>query len=256
MIPSFFIAHGSPDIVIQEDNYTNFLAKFKDSIEKPRAVLVFTAHWESSVQTISSVSEYDLIYDFGGFSKELYEVKYPAKGNHELAEKIKRLLKEKGIGSIIDNKRGLDHGAWSILKLMYPMGEMPIIQLSVNPYLSNSEQYKIGKSLEDLKDEGVLIIGSGGTVHNLSAVNFYGETIDQWAVEFDDFIKDRIGDWDLEALFKYDSLAPNAKKAVPTNEHFIPLLLAMGVGDELKKGKLLYRDYQFGNLSRSVWKFE
>lgn len=256
MLPSLFIAHGSPDIVLQDDDYTNFLKKLKDKIEKPKAIVIFTAHWENKIQSIGGVSEYNLIYDFGGFSKELYEVKYHGNGDPKLALNIKWILKENGIESIIDDKRGLDHGSWSILKLMYPKGDIPIVQLSVNPYLSNEEQYKIGKSLESLKEEGVLIIGSGGTVHNLLALKFYGKTSDDWAVKFDDFIKDKIEKWDMESLFKYESLAPNAKKAVPRNEHFIPLILAMGAGDSARQGKLLYRDYQFGNLSRCVWMFE
>lgn len=256
MMPSLFTAHGSPDIVLHDDSYTGFLKGLADKIDRPKAIVIFTAHWENRIQTIGGAEDYNLIYDFGGFSKELYEVKYNVKGNPELAVKIKEIFKGNGIESRVDEKRGLDHGAWSVLKLMYPDGKIPVVHMSVNPFLSNKEQYDIGKALQKLKNEGVLIIGSGGTVHNLLALNFYSKKDEKWAVEFDDFIKDRLENWDTDLLFKYESLAPNAKKAVPRNEHFVPLLIAMGAGDSLKSSSLLYRDYQFGSLSRLVFAFE
>jgi len=152
----------------------------------------------------------------------------------------------------------LDHGAWVVLRLLYPNADVPVIAMSVNPALTPEEQYKIGKSLAALRANDVLIIGSGGTVHNLRAVNFADNgQIDQWALEFDDWLAYHLHTWDTDSLFKYVSLAPNAQYAVPPygNEHFVPIFYAMGAADDNKKAKLLHRSFRYGNLSHSVWQF-
>ncbi|MNI63350.1 LigB family dioxygenase [compost metagenome] len=155
----------------------------------------------------------------------------------------------------MDGERGLDHGAWAILKLIYPQADIPVIALSVNRYLSNEQQYQIGAALAELREQDVLIIGSGGSVHNLRKVNWRGGSIDDWALAFDSWIQNKLENWDTEALFNYREQAPHAGEAVPTSEHFIPLLIAMGAGDKHRQAKLLHRSYQMGNLSLSCWQF-
>lgn len=255
MMPSYFFAHGAPTLVLEQHGYSEFLKKFASDRPKPRAIVIFSAHWELPVQTVSRVEEYSTIYDFSGFQEELYQVTYPAKGDASLSGQIMKLLAKEGIEGAADEKRGLDHGAWAVLKLAYPEADVPVIALSVNRHLTNRQQYEIGKALAELRKQDVMIIGSGGTVHNLRQVNWRKEEADSWAEEFDSWLENKLKTWDLESLFQYEALAPYAREAVPTNEHFIPLLLAMGAGDETRRAALLHRSYQYGNLSLSCWEF-
>ena len=257
MIPSLFIAHGAPTIVIEDNEFTDFLKKLGGEIPKPKAIVVFSAHYEGQKQKIGAVvGQYEMIYDFYGFPEEMYYIQYPATGYRKLAERIKKIFEENGIASSLDKDRGIDHGAWTILKLIYPKIDVPVITLSLNPLISPEKQYKIGKALAGLKEEDILIIGSGGIVHNLAKVRGDATKADSWAVEFDDWINDKVEKWDLEQLFKYEELAPNSKKAVPRPEHFVTLLLAMGAGDEKRKATLLQRNFVMGNLSLSCIKFD
>ncbi len=256
-MPSLFIAHGAPLLAIENNEYTQFLNELGKNMPRPKAIVLFSAHWESRAQKVSNVDTYNTIYDFGGFPPELYQIKYPAQGNQQISDEIQDLFKSNGIPFEVETERGLDHGAWVVLRLLYPNADIPVIAMSVNPKLSTEEQYKIGKSLSSLREKDVLVIGSGGTVHNLRAVKWADHEIDQWAQEFDDWLAVHLTNWDLESLFKYESVAPNAEYAVPHygNEHFIPIFYAMGAADDAKKASLLHRSYRYGNLSHSVWQF-
>lgn len=207
------------------------------------------------MQTVSAAGRYSTIYDFGGFQDELYRMTYPAEGDRALSDQIQSLFSKHGIQSVLDEERGLDHGAWAVLKLLYPDADIPVVALSVNRYLTNEQQYRVGKALSELRKQDILIIGSGGTVHNLRKLNWKSEGIDGWAEAFDNWIQAKLEAWDVDSLFNYRELAPYAQEAVPTNEHFIPLLLAMGTGDANRQAKLLHRSYQYGNLSLSCWQF-
>lgn len=255
MMPSYFFAHGAPSIVLEDNEYTKLLKQFKDQTPRPKAIVIFSAHWEESVQNIGAADPYETIYDFGGFQDELYQMTYPAQNDPSLVEQVQSLFTMQGIESARNETRGLDHGAWAVLKLLYPEADIPVIALSVNRYLSNEQQYEIGKALAALREQDVLIIGSGGTVHNLRRLNWQTDGIDPWAEQFDQWIESKLESWDTEALFQYRELAPHAQDAVPTSEHFIPLLLAMGAGDANRNAKLLHRSYQYGNLSLSCWQF-
>ena len=257
MMPSLFIAHGAPLLAIENNEYTQFLTELGKDMPRPKAIVLFSAHWESRAQKVSKVDTYNTIYDFGGFPPELYQIQYPAQGDQQISNEIQELFKENGVPFEVETERGLDHGAWVVLRLLYPHADIPVIAMSVNPKLSPAEQYKIGKSLSTLREKDVLVIGSGGTVHNLRAVKWTENEIDQWAQEFDDWLAVHLANWDLESLFKYESVAPNAEIAVPPygNEHFIPIFYAMGAADDGKKASLLHRSYRYGNLSHSVWQF-
>lgn len=255
MMPAYFFAHGAPSIVLEDNEYTDLLKQFRHETPKPRGIVLFSAHWEESVQTVGAADTFDTIYDFGGFQDELYRMTYPAKGDAELGEQVKRLFAEHGIESAANDKRGLDHGAWAVLKLLYPEADIPVVSLSVNRYLPNAQQYAIGQALSALREQDILVIGSGGTVHNLRKLNWRADGVEPWAEQFDNWLEDKLESWDTEALFRYEELAPHATEAVPTSEHFIPLLLAMGAGDAGRDAKLLHRSYQYGNLSLSCWQF-
>jgi 4,5-DOPA dioxygenase extradiol len=258
MLPSLFIAHGSPLLAIENNDYTKFLNQLGQNLPRPKAIVLFSAHWVSKVQQVSRVDQYSTIYDFGGFDPHLYTIQYPAHGDQDIANEIEGLFTKNGIPFKNDTTRGLDHGAWVVLRHLYPNADIPVISMSVNPNLTPDEQYSIGKSLSELREKDILIITSGGTSHNLRAVKWAdnGE-VDSWALEFENWLASKLDNWDLESLFNYDSLAPHAALAVPPygNEHFIPIFYAMGAADNNPKGTLLHREFRYGNLSHSVWQF-
>lgn len=256
MMPSLFIAHGAPTLVMEDNTYTRFLKELAKNLPRPKAIVLFSAHWESPITLISGVERYDMIYDFYGFPEEMYRMVYPAKGDPFLAKKIQEAFSQQGIKSQIDLSRGIDHGAWVVLQLLYPQADIPVVVLSVNPGLSPMEQYNIGKALSRLREENILIIGSGGTVHNLRMINWRSTQVDPWALQFEDWLKEHLEKWDLASLYDYEKKAPFATQAVPRNEHFIPLLLAMGAADSTHQATLLYREFQYGNLSLTCWRFD
>ncbi|MGG7618084.1 DODA-type extradiol aromatic ring-opening family dioxygenase [Bacillus coreaensis] len=258
MMPSLFIAHGTPLLAIENNDYTKLLNQLGQNLPRPKAVILFSAHWESKVQQVSRVDQYSTIYDFGGFDPQLFTIKYPAHGNHEITKEIGDLFSKNSISFENNTTRGLDHGAWVVLRMLYPNAEVPVIAMSVNSTLTPDEQYKIGKSLSELREKDILIIASGGTVHNLRALKWADNgDVDSWALEFEKWLSKHLENWDLASLFNYDSLAPNAKLAVPPfgNEHFIPIFYAMGAADNKRKASLLHREFRYGNLSHSVWQF-
>lgn len=258
MMPSLFIAHGAPLLAIEDNEYTQFLTQLSKKMPKPKAIVVFSAHWLSPVQMVSEVDDFSTIYDFGGFPEEMYRIQYPAKGNEQLSKEIEALFIKHDINYEVDTSRGLDHGAWIVLRMLYPDADIPVISMSVNPNLSPEEQYKVGQTLSILREHDVLVIGSGGTVHNLRAVKWADDgQIDDWALDFDEWLAQYLAKWDVNTLFHYHTLAPTAKLAVPPygNEHFVPLFYAMGAADNEQKATLLHRSYRYGNLSHSVWQF-
>ncbi|NGQ95298.1 dioxygenase [Brevibacillus sp. SYP-B805] len=257
MTPSFFICHGAPDIAIQQTDYTRFLNGLSQTFAKPKAILVFSAHWESRTLSLTYTDDtYETIYDFGGFPDELYRITYPAKGSTAVAEEVVRLFEEQGIPVQRDMVRGLDHGAWVVLRLIYPEADIPVIALSVNPFLPPEEQYRIGKALGRLREEDVLIIGSGATSHNLRMLKWGQQEPEAWTTAFDDWLIDAVENWRTDALFAYEEQAPYAKLAVPRPEHFVPLFLAMGSGDGRKQAALLHRSYDLGTLSYICFRFD
>lgn len=254
MIKPLFLAHGSPMMAIEEDDYTEFLNNLGSKLN-PKAIVIFTPHWDSKVLTISaSDSAYDTMYDFYGFPQELYEVKYPAKGSSEFASKVEEKLINKGITVNKDLTRGLDHGAWTLLQHLFPKANIPIVQVSINSDLPVQKQIEIGDALKGLGDEDILIIGSGNTVHNLSLADFEAVSSDSWAEEFDDWLINRLKENDFNSLYNYSDLAPNANLAVPTTDHFVPLFIALG-SSSLLIPRVIFRSYELGNLSRLCFEF-
>ncbi|ULL13181.1 dioxygenase [Paenibacillus sp. H1-7] len=255
---SLFIGHGSPMLAIQDLPYTRELRQLGDQLGKPEAVIVFSAHWVSRGQAVTSTDGvYETIYDFGGFPDELFQVVYPARGSVSIADEINALFEAAGIPAQSNTVRGLDHGVWVLLRHMYPDADVPVIALSVNPTLPPEQQYRIGQALAELSERrNVVIIGSGATVHNFRAMNFAApEQADSWAKEFDDWLIEHMEKWDTAELFNYLQLAPHAKQATPDYEHFLPLFLAMGAGDSRKKAELLHQSYQYASLSHLIVKF-
>jgi len=256
MINSIFVGHGAPTIIWEENEFTDLLKDYSKTIPKPKGIIIFSAHWESPVQLIGSSQNYEMIYDFYGFPDELYKTTYPVSGDVRLAREIHSTLRDHDIPSTFDSTRGIDHGAWTMLKLLYPKADIPVVTMSVNTELSPLEHYKIGESLRKLKEKDYLIICSGGIVHNLRTLKFDAKNVDSWASEFNNWIKDKVQTGDLEALLDYQNSAPNSRLAVPTKEHFINLLIALGTSTTNNKPKLLKSIFQHGNLSLDLWEFE
>lgn len=255
MISPLFICHGAPTLAIEDNQYTRFLQELGKR-STPKAIVIFTAHWESEVLKISYTDEtYETIYDFGGFPPEMYTIKYPAKGSTKVASFIEERFNSNGIETQRDQTRGLDHGSWVVLRLLYPQAEIPVVQVSVNPFLPIDKQLQIGQPLQGLEQEDILVIGSGGTVHNLRAINWGQSTAESWAVEFDDWLVENVQNRNIQALTDYRAQAPHASLAVPRPEHFVPLFQAMGSGDSMKEPKVLHRSYQYGTLSHIVMEF-
>lgn len=249
-MPSLFLAHGSPMLAIERSPYAEFLEAYAERLGKPKAILVFTAHWEAPVTTISSAAgPYDTIYDFGGFPDELYQVTYPAPGAPNIADAAAERLAAAGLPVERDFSRGLDHGSWTLLSRMYPDADVPVVQASVNPYAPADVHFEIGKALSGFGKEGVLVIGSGVTVHNLRAVKWGQQTPERWAVEFDDWLVERTLEGRVDELFQYEALAPMARLAVPRAEHFVPYFIAYGAGNPARTPEVIHRSYMFGTLS-------
>ncbi|WP_282937771.1 class III extradiol ring-cleavage dioxygenase [Paenibacillus sp. RC67] len=256
MVPALFIAHGMPTLVLETTPYTKCLRNLGLLLPKPKGIVVFSAHWEHPVQMISSAPKWETMHDFFGFPDSLYEIDYPASGDLVLSMEIERLLTNEGIRCGFNHRRGLDHGVWTILRLLYPAADIPVVALSVNPKLVPEEQYRIGKALNTLREKDIMIIGSGGTVHNLSKLEWETEGVESWAVDFDQWMSDKISVWDLEALFDYERRAPSAAEAVPSKEHLTPLFISMGSADQHQSARLLHQQYQYGTLSLAVWMFK
>lgn len=257
MLPSLFVGHGAPTIVMEDNRYTRLLREFPNTLGRPKGIVIFSAHWESRVQRIGCPQRYDMIYDFYGFPPQMYRMQYPASGDEQLAQTVQALLAQNGIGSDIDRVRGMDHGAWTPLMLMMPQADIPVVTMSVDIRLSPAQHYAIGRALAPLKGQGILVMASGGIVHNLRMVRMdaQDEQADPWAREFNDWIGGRLTRWDLDALLDYPRSAPHADIAVARSEHFVNLLLAMGAGDAERKATLHGSMIQYGNLSLDLWSF-
>ncbi|AEJ39338.1 4,5-DOPA dioxygenase extradiol-like protein [Sulfobacillus acidophilus TPY] len=257
MLPALFVAHGSPMMAVAENAYTEFLRSWALDHPKPSAVVIFSAHWESLIQKVSRVVRYDTIHDFGGFPAALYQIHYPAPGEPALADAILQRFQQKGLTAQPDPSRGLDHGAWVVLRLLYPDADVPVVALSVNSRLAPADAFRIGRVLEPWRAQNVLVIGSGVTVHNFGWIQPEAREPMDWAVQFDDWVDERIIAWDTPGLFLYRQNAPFADRAVPLHgrEHFYPLFYAMGSADQARRGQRLFQAYQYGSLSYAVWQF-
>lgn len=257
--PSLFIAHGSPTLAIEHNAYTGYLKELGQQFMSnvpPRAVLIFSAHWDSPIQLVSDDTVHETLHDYYGFPEEMYHIRYPAKGDPELSDWIGTIFKTSNLQYQMSSGRGLDHGAWVVLRAMFPEGNIPVVTLSVDSKRSPEEQYAIGKMLSELRSRNVLIIGSGGLVHNLRLMEDRTEP-KSWATEFDDWIGEQLAGWNLRTLFDFEKKAPHVKEAVPSyaTEHFAPLLYAMGACDNDRRAARLFQDYQYGSLSLNAWRF-
>lgn len=228
-MPVLFVGHGSPTNAIEENEYSRAWADASGSIPRPRAVLCISAHWETDGTQVTATERPGTIHDFFGFPRRLYEVSYPAPGAPELARRVMETVR--GTGVRPDPDRGLDHGAWSVLRRMYPGADIPVVQLSLDRGKESAFHYGLGKELAALRREGILILGSGNIVHNLGLIA-WEDTAYDWAVEFDATMKRLILSGDHDAIVHYPELGRAARLSVPTNEHFLPLLYTLALREK------------------------
>ncbi len=257
-MPSLFLTHGTPSLILERTRYTEFLKNVSARLPKPKAIIIVSAHWNNPVQQVSGAAQLRTLHDYEQAPEELHSFKYPAKGNIVLSLDIQRRLEAASIRAEIDDQRGLDHGAWTLLSLMYPAADIPVVALSVNDRLVPEEHYRTGRSLRGLRNQGVLLIGSGGTVtakQPAGAFDPASKSMQAEAIRFDDWLEERIQLWDLESLFDYEKRAPLVKEATPCKAHLAPLLICMGSGEAERRGRRIYKGYQHGCLSLNGWKF-
>lgn len=232
-MPVLFVGHGSPMNAIEENEFTLYWKKLAAEIEKPKAVLCISAHWLTRGTFVTAMNHPKTIHDFGGFPQALFDVNYPAPGNPELAEETAKLITSTSVG--LDHEWGLDHGTWSIVKNMYPNAEIPVLQLSIDYSQPAQYHYDLAKQLSALRKKGVLIIGSGNMVHNLGMVAWdkLNESFGfDWAIEMNSIFKKKIEENDHTALIQYEKLSSAAKLAVPTPDHYYPLIYTLGLKEE------------------------
>lgn len=247
-MPVLFIGHGSPVNAMASNAYTSDLKKISASIPAPRAVLVISAHWLTRGTRITSGTNPEQIFDFYGFPDELYKIKYQPKGSTEIASIICDLAKDLTV--IPDNDRGIDHAAWAVLKHIFPEADIPVLEFSLDMNAVPEDHYRAGSALSSLRDNGILIIGSGNIVHNLMVMDYYeGAEPFDWAVEFDEKIKNFLIEDNHTGLIEYDKLGKISKYAVPTDEHFLPVLYAAALKQKEESIHFFHESIQHGSVS-------
>ena len=258
--PALFISHGAPSIGLDPSPARDFLAGLGSAYQRPRAILVISAHYDAGRPTLTSGAQPETIHDFGGFPDELYRMTYPAPGDPVLAAEIASLLADAGFEAGDDPARGLDHGAWVPLRLMYPDADIPVVQLSINMAETQEWHFRLGAALAPLRERGVLIIGSGSLTHNLRAVFSGGFRIDSppppWVTDFADWINKRLETGDTDGVLHAVEKAPHGRDNHPTMDHILPLFVAMGAGGSAARrihhsttyGALRMDAYAFGDI--------
>lgn len=255
-LPTIFLSHGAPDLPIQDGAVTHFLKSLHQQFPKPQAILVISAHWNSGKPTVSKAIQPQTIYDFGGFPDTVYRLSYPAPGAPALADRVISLLTKAGIPSQTDPNRGLDHGAWTPLILAYPDADIPVTQLSIQYQAGALHHFQIGQALAPLRAEGVLILASGGATHNLWEFDSrYDVSPPDWVRVFDEWLAERIAEGDWQAILNYRKIAPYAAENHPTEEHLLPLFVALGAGGDQVEGVRLHRSYNYGAFSMAAYAF-
>ncbi|WP_417415372.1 DODA-type extradiol aromatic ring-opening family dioxygenase [Hoeflea sp.] len=263
VFPALFLSHGSPDTAIADTQAAAWLRQMAADLPRPRAIVVASAHFEvSGGVAVSADPHPETIHDFGGFAPELYAMQYPAPGEPELARRIVSDLQAAGFAAKAMDKRGFDHGVWVPLILAYPDADIPVVSVSVDPGQGPEHHFRLGQALSGLGGEGVLVIGSGSFTHNLGeafkALRSGRRDVDvpEWVQAFTEWMNDRLAADDIEALLDYRRLAPYAVKNHPTDEHLLPLYVALGAAGDGSTARIVHDSAEFGALAMTMWRFD
>lgn len=262
-LPTLFVSHGAPTIMIEDGPGRRFLAELGRRYEaehgRPRAILCITAHWDTDRPAVGAARQAETIHDFYGFPPELYRLRYPAPGAPDLAVEAAALMRQAGLDAVVDPGAGLDHGVWVPLMLMWPDADIPVVPMAVQPGQSPAHHRATGLALAPLAERGVLIIGSGGATHNLRDVMVRRQRGDDgtppWAVAFEQWMQDHLISGDAAALDDYRRQAPGAVQAHPQDEHLLPVFTAFGAAGTGARATPLYRGFELGSLSLAAWQF-
>jgi 4,5-DOPA dioxygenase extradiol len=255
--PSIFVSHGAPTLAVDQNEAHAFLKGLGASIGRPKAILVVSAHWMTAVPSLSLAEHPETIHDFGGFPDFMYELKYHAPGAPAVATRAAELLRAAGIDISLHPSRGLDHGAWVPLMLMYPDADIPVVQLSIQPKLSPEHHWRMGEALRPLRDEGVLILGSGSATHNLREAFLFkaDDPTPDYVLEFEQWLVDAMTHGRKDDLLHYIERAPHAERAHPTNDHFYPLLVTAGAGDAAARAALIHHSITWVVLAMDAFAY-
>ncbi len=257
LMPVLFLGHGSPMNAIEENEFVRGFKEIAKTLPKPNAILCISAHWFTNGTKLTAMEMPRTIHDFGGFPKALFEVQYPAKGSPELAVATQNLLQP--ISVTLDETWGLDHGAWSVIKHLYPNADVPVVQLSIDYTKAPSYHFELAKQLQILRSKGVLIIGSGNTVHNLNLVDFQNFNKDNygydWAIEANETINNCVLNSDFKTLIDYQEWSKAFQLAIPTLEHYLPLLYTLGLQQNIDNTTIFNNKLLAGSLSMASFKF-
>ena len=254
MLPSLFISHGSPMLALEPGASGPALTRLAAELPRPKAIVVVSAHWESQDLRVSSNPQPQTWHDFGGFPAALFAVQYPAPGQPELAEQVAQLLRADGLPAQLDDQRPFDHGVWVPLSLIYPQADIPVVQVSLPSRMGPALQTQVGHALSSLRQQGVLLIGSGSITHNLRELDWHAgpESIEPWAKAFRDWMIEKLAANDEAALHDYRRQAPNAVRSHPSDEHLLPLYFARGAGGNFS---IAHQGFTMGALGMDIYRF-
>ncbi|MFQ5785422.1 MAG: DODA-type extradiol aromatic ring-opening family dioxygenase [Alphaproteobacteria bacterium] len=253
--PALFVSHGPPTIVVEPLAVADFLRRLGPELGAPRAILCVSAHWEAAPLRIATAARPETIHDFYGFPEPLYRLRYPAPGAPALARRAAGLVTGAGFDCETDGERGLDHGAWQPLMLMYPAADVPVAQLSIEAGDDATRHLALGRALAPLRDDGVLVLASGNVTHNLAERGARDDPALPWAAAFDDWLVEMVEGGREGDLVQYLNLAPEARRNHPTADHFLPLLVALGAGGPGARGRRLHASFAYASLSMAAFAF-
>ncbi len=254
-LPSLFLSHGAPTLSLDPGETGARWQRLGQELPRPEAVLCISAHWMTEEPAVSAPERNETIHDFYGFPAPLYSLSYPAPGAPALARRVAALLDHAGIATATDPQRGLDHGAWVPLRLIYPDAAIPTIQLSIQPYRDAAWHHRLGAALAPLRSEGVLVLASGGAVHNLRAVAWEGGAAPAWAQQFDDWLAAALAEGREADLLAWAERAPQARQAQPSPDHLLPLFVALGAAGPNARGERIHQGFTLGSLSMAAYRF-
>jgi 4,5-DOPA dioxygenase extradiol len=257
-LPSLYISHGSPMTALHPGQVGERLAGLAQAMPRPRAIVIASAHWLARQPSVGGAARPETIHDFYGFPRELFEIRYPAPGEPALAARVAQLLDCAGLPTMLDPRQGLDHGAWVPLRLLYPAADIPVVPLSIQPTLGPRHQYDVGRALAPLREEGVLVIGSGSITHNLHdfRAGFSEEHEAPYVRPFIGWIEQKLAEGDVEALLDYRRQAPFAERAHPTDEHLLPLYVALGAAGAKARAERIDAGIDLGFLAMDIYRFD
>ncbi|MBD8898148.1 class III extradiol ring-cleavage dioxygenase [Rhodanobacter sp. DHG33] len=257
-LPSLYVSHGSPMTALQPGATGTRLAELAQAMPRPKAIVIASAHWLAHSPLVGGAAKPETIHDFSGFPRELYALDYPAPGAPALAAQVVELLDQAGLAPQLDPQRGLDHGAWVPLRLLYPAADIPVVPVSIQPGLGPSHQYALGRALAPLREQGVLLIGSGSITHNLHDLRsgYSAEREAPYVRPFIGWIEQKLAAGDVDALLDYRRQAPFAQHAHPTDEHLLPLFFALGAAGDGARAQRIDAGIDLGFLAMDIYRFD